>query len=284
MCPHLIQKRRKVLANLRTVPGTVSAALRRVNIYIPRTVVNSDGMNVRLMDLAHVREGVCTMARMSAERDLVVGMGGNWSGVKDGIVALKASGFRAATLTPEQCPLIDLKTGDVIPVPGEKVLKPSCEKPMHLAAYITRPDVRFVCHTHPTYATAFATMGYNMFPFTPDFVAVLKTDRAIPAFNYVGPASDNLAKVIASNIRSDNAVLMGNHGLFTVGGNALEAFDRTHLVEEAAKTLVAMIGIAASQGKDLSKINYALSMEERLALLGSDFERYRQELASGGQQ
>lgn len=271
------------MINLRTAPGMVSAGLRMINIYVPRRVVNSDGMTVRLRDLAHVREGVCTMARMSAERDLVVGMGGNWSGVKDGIVALKASGFRAATLTPDQCPLIDLKTGEVIPVAGEKVLKPSCEKPMHLATYLTRPDVSFVCHTHPTYATAFATLGQDMLPFTPDFVAVLKTDSPIPSFAYVGPASDNLAKVIASNIRANNAVLMGNHGLFTVGGNALEAFDRTHLLEEAAKTLVAMMTIAASRGKDLNKIDYALPREERLALLGSDFERYRQQLAAGGQ-
>lgn len=272
------------MTSLKTVPGTVSAALRRVNIYVPRSVVNSAGQSVSLRSLMDVREGVCTMARMSAERDLVVGMGGNWSGVKDGIVALKASGFRAATLTPEQCPLIDLKTGEVIPLPGEKLLKPSCEKPMHLATYKIRPDVNFVCHTHPTCVTAFATLGYDMLPFTPDFVAVLKTDSAIPSFNYVGPASDNLAKVIASNIRANNAVLMGNHGLFTVGGNALEAFDRTHLVEEAAKTLVAMASLAASQGKDLSNINYALPMNERLGLLGSDFERYRQELAAGGQQ
>lgn len=267
------------MISLKSAQGAAASALRIVNIYVPRNVVNSAGTSVSLRSLINVREGVCTMARMSAERDLVVGMGGNWSGVKDGIVALKASGFRAATLIPEQCPLIDLKTGEVIPVAGEKVLKPSCEKPMHLATYLARPDVNFVCHTHPTYATAFATLAYDMLPFTPDFVAVLKTDRAIPAFNYVGPASENLARVIASNIKENNAVLMGNHGLFTVGGNALEAFDRTHLVEEAAKTLVAMINIAASQGRDLKDINYALPTEERLALLGSDFEKYRQQLA-----
>lgn len=272
------------MVNFRAVQGSAVSALRRVNIYVPRSITNSAGKNVSLRSLMDVREGVCTMARMSAERDLVVGMGGNWSGVKDGIVALKASGFRAATLTPEQCPLIDLETGEVIPLIGEKLLKPSCEKPMHLATYKIRPDVNFVCHTHPTYATAFATLGYEMFPFTPDFVAVLKTDSSIPSFAYVGPASENLAKVIASNIRANNAVLMGNHGLFTVGGNALEAFDRTHLVEEAAKTLVAMASLAASQGKDLSNINYALPMNERLALLGSDFEKYRQELAQAGRQ
>lgn len=267
------------MVSFNSAAGKVSAGLRSWNIYVPRNITNSAGQRVSLRSLMNVREGVCTMARMSAERDLVVGMGGNWSGVKEGIVALKASGFRAATLTPEQCPLIDLETGEVIPVTGEKLLKPSCEKPMHLATYKTRPDVNFVCHTHPTYATAFATLGYDMPPFTPDFVAVLKTDRAVPGFNYVGPASDNLAKVIASNIRQNNAVLMGNHGLFTVGGNALEAFDRTHLVEEAAKTLIAMVTIAASKGKDLMAIDYALPMEERLALLGSDFEKYRQQLA-----
>jgi len=271
------------LVNFRAVQGNAVSALRRVNIYVPRSVVNSAGTSVSLRSLMNVREGVCEMARMSAERDLVVGMGGNWSGVKDGIVALKASGFRAATLTPEQCPLIDLATGEVIPLIGEKLLKPSCEKPMHLATYIARPDVKFVCHTHPTYATVFATLGYPMEPFTPDFVAVLKTDRAIPVFKYVGPASENLAKVIVENIKMNNAVLMGNHGLFTVGGNALEAFDRTHLVEVHAKILLEMASLAASEGKDLSQMDYALPMEERLALLGSDFEKYRQQLAAGGQ-
>jgi len=268
------------LLSFRAVPGNISAGLRRVNIYVPRSVVNSAGQSVSLRSLINVREGVCTMARMSAERDLVVGMGGNWSGVKDGIVALKASGFRAATLTPEQCPLLDLATGEVIPLIGEKTLKPSCEKPMHLATYIARPDVKFICHTHPTHATAFATLGYPMEPFTPDFVAVLGTDRAIPVFKYVGPASENLAKVIVENIKMNNAVLMGNHGLFTVGGNALEAFDRTHIVEEAANTLVDMINIAASQGIDLSKTDYALPMDERRALLDSKFEKDRQLIAA----
>lgn len=263
------------------VAGRVSAGLRGFNIYVPRSVTNSAGKSVSLRALTSVREDVCMMARMSAAQNLIVGMGGNWAGEKDGIVVIKASGFRAATLTPEQCPLVDLETGKVIPIIGEKPLKPSCELPAHLAVYKTRPDVNFTCHTHPTYATAFATLNYDMGPFTPDFVAVLKTSSTIPAFPYIGPASKNLATEIARHIKENNVVLMGNHGLFAVGANALEAFDRTHLVEESAKTLLAMATLAASRGHDLYDMDYALEIRERQALLGSDFERYRQQLAAG---
>ena len=265
------------------VLASASKALRTFGVYIPRTITNSAGTSVKVRDIMNVRDGVCTMARMSAERDLIQGMGGNWSGILNGIAVIKASGFRAATLLPEQCPLIDLATKEPIRLTGEKQLKPSCELPAHLATYEVRPDVKFVCHTHPTYATAFATLKLALEPLTPDFVAVLKTATAIPMFPYIGPASEDLAKAVSENLKQNNSVLMGNHGLFTVGGNALEAFDRTHLIEEVSKTVLAMRQLAVAAGIPMSKFpSFALPMAERLALLGSDFEKYRQQLAEQG--
>ena len=61
----------------------------------------------------------------------------------------------------------------------------------------------------------------------------------IPVLPYIVPAGLALANAVAPLIEGHDAVLLGNHGVLTVGSNVREAYFRNVIIEEAAKTWLA---------------------------------------------
>ena len=85
--------------------------------------------------------------------NLVVWTMGNVSArdPETGLVAIKPSGVRYEDMTPEDMVIVDLDANVV-----EGKLAYSSDTLTHLYIYRHRPDVNGVCHTHSTFATAFA--------------------------------------------------------------------------------------------------------------------------------
>ena len=190
------------------------------------------------MENVEIRKQLVEIGKKIADKELVVGPGGNISARVDNIVYMKASGICFEEAKTSDYIGVDLKTGDI--VCGNK--KPTCEIAMHLGCYLERKDISAVIHTHPPIATAVGMQEITLSPFSPDLAALVGD---VPTIKYVVPGGRELAEEVRNVIKKHNAVLMCNHGLLTVGSNLMEAYYRTLLIEDACKTFVA----AKSLGK-----------------------------------
>ncbi|HID96276.1 MAG TPA: class II aldolase/adducin family protein, partial [Candidatus Latescibacteria bacterium] len=204
--------------------------------------------------------------RRIAEKGLVVGPGGNTSVRFGDVVYMKASGIAFEEAGETDYIGVDLRTGEV--VDGD--LKPTAEILMHLGCYRIRDDIGAVVHAHPPVATAVGMQGQTLKPFTPDFVAFVATD--VPAIGYVVPGGRELAEAVGRVIKDYNGVLLGNHGLLTVGYNLKEAYYRTLLIEDACKTLIA--------ARCLGRMRF-FTPEEVKQVEGLKVEAYRRSLLRG---
>ena len=212
------------------------------------------------------RRDLLLYGRKIAERMLVVGQGGNTSARAGQTIVVKASGCAFEDCSQDDYIPIDLATGEVV---GSSK-KPTCEIHMHLACYLKRPDINAVIHTHPPIATGLASAGQTVPPIYPDLIALVGAE--IPLLPYIVPAGKALANAVAEVIGDHNAVLLGNHGLLTVGANVREAYFRNLLVEEAAKTFLAAKAVGTP---------YVLSPEEVEEVYNLEAEDYRRALLRG---
>lgn len=212
-----------------------------------------------------IREELVSFGRKIIERNLVVGAGGNISARFQNLIYVKPSGYAFDELTAEDYIGVDIDSGEV--VEGDK--RPSCEIHMHLACYRVRPDIQAVVHTHPPLATGVINGGGRIEPASPDFVAFV---GRVPLINFILPGGEELAKQVAKVIKNHQAVLMINHGCVTVGNNLREAFYRTLLIEEAARSLLASLIVGRQP--------LVLSEDEIQGIENLDAETYRKKIIS----
>jgi L-ribulose-5-phosphate 4-epimerase len=137
-------------------------------------------------------------------------------------------------LKPEDIVVVDLKG---CRIDGNR--KPSIETQLHCCTYAKRPDVFGICHTHSTFATAWACCGKEI----PVIVAELAgmIGGPVKCAPYAPMGTLELAHIVAEHLGSQNAILMENHGMLAVGENIEKAYANAVIVEEGAKvTLYAM--------------------------------------------
>jgi L-ribulose-5-phosphate 4-epimerase len=166
------------------------------------------------------------------KNDLVKWTGGNVSArdPQSGYVMIKPSGVRYEYLKPEHMIVLDLE-GNVI----EGELKPSSDTASHLYIYRERPDVGGIVHTHSPYATAFAALGKPI----PVYLTAMGDEFGgpIPCGDFALIGSEAIGKVVVEAIGSSCAVLLKNHGVFTIGANAEAAVKAAVMTEDVAKTV-----------------------------------------------
>jgi L-ribulose-5-phosphate 4-epimerase len=163
---------------------------------------------------------------------LAVWTGGNVSArdPDSGLVAIKPSGIRYGALTAESMVVVDLE-GRIV----EGELKPSSDTASHLYVYRHRPDVNGVVHTHSRYATAFAAVGRP--------IPVHLTAQAdefggeIPCAGFAFIGDDSIGALVVEGIGRSSAILLRNHGVFTIGRSAEAAVKSAVMVEDIAATV-----------------------------------------------
>jgi L-ribulose-5-phosphate 4-epimerase len=127
-----------------------------------------------------------------------------------------------------------------IPVDGEwgnPPLSPSSDTAAHAYVYRHMPEVGGVVHTHSTYATAWAARGEAI-----PCVLTMMSDEfggSIPVGPFALIGDDSIGKGIVDTLRTSNspAVLMQNHGPFTIGKDARSAVKAAVMCEEVARTV-----------------------------------------------
>ncbi len=174
------------------------------------------------------------------KNNLVAWTSGNVSArdKETGLVVIKASGVRYEELRPEHMIVVDLD-GNCI----EGDFKPSSDTASHLYIYKHRPDVGGVVHTHSGYATAFAAVNRPI----PVVLTAIADEFGgpIPCGGFAIIGDESIGKVVVESIGKSPAVLLKNHGVFTIGKDAKAAVKAAIMTEDNARTvwLALQIGV-----------------------------------------
>jgi L-ribulose-5-phosphate 4-epimerase len=157
---------------------------------------------------------------------------GNVSGrdPETGLVVIKPSGVLFEELSPENMAIVNLD-GEVV----EATLGPSTDTASHLSIYKGRPDVQGVVHTHSNYATAFAAVGKSI----PVCLTAIADEfgMPIPCAPYVRIGDRQIGEVVLQHIGNSVAILMRQHGVFTIGPTVQKALKAAVMVEDVARTV-----------------------------------------------
>jgi L-ribulose-5-phosphate 4-epimerase len=163
---------------------------------------------------------------------LVTWTGGNVSArdPESGLVAIKPSGVMYEDLRPQDHVVLDLDGNTV-----EGILKPSSDTASHLYIYRQRPDVHGVVHTHSPYATAFAALGRPI----PVYLTAIADEFGgpIPCAGFALIGGEEIGQQVVEHIGDSQAVLLKNHGVFTIGKSAMAAVKAAVMVEDVARTV-----------------------------------------------
>jgi L-ribulose-5-phosphate 4-epimerase len=133
-------------------------------------------------------------------------------------------------MTPDDMVVVDLD-GNVV----EGKLKPSVDTATHLYVYRHRSDVNGIVHTHSPYATSFAALGRSI----PVYLTAIADEFgcAIPVGPYAKIGGEEIGQAIVDYIGESPAILMKNHGVFTIGNSPEAALKAAVMVEDTAKTV-----------------------------------------------
>jgi L-ribulose-5-phosphate 4-epimerase len=188
------------------------------------------------MLLEELREIVWRCNLELPKNDLVKMTSGNVSGRdrETGLIVIKPSGFSYEEMKPEHMVVIDLN-GRVI----EGDHKPSVDTDTHLYVYQRRADVFGMAHTHSPYATSFAVLGQ---PIPACLTTCALVGGEVPLGGYAPIGGEEIGQEIIDKIGHALAIVMQNHGVFTIGSSPQQATKMAVEVEEVAKiTHLAML-------------------------------------------
>ena len=184
--------------------------------------------------IGRIRREVAELHAELPANDLVVWTAGNVSArVPDhDLLVIKPSGVRYHELDADAMVVCDL-AGEL--VEGER--SPSSDTAAHAYVYAHLPEVGGVVHTHSTYATAWAARQEEI-----PCVLTMMADEfggPIPIGPFALIGDDSIGRGIVETLARSRsrAVLMANHGPFTVGPSAKAAVKTAVMCEEVARTV-----------------------------------------------
>ncbi len=184
------------------------------------------------MKLKELRERVWRANLELPKNNLVTMTSGNVSGrdPETNLVVIKPSGVKFEELSPENMVIVDLE-GNVV----EGALGPSSDTAAHNYIYQHRQDVFGIVHTHSNYATAFAAVGQSI----PVYLTAIADEFGgpIPCGDYARIGGKAIGEEILRAIGNAPAILMKQHGVFTIGPTPEAALKAAVMVEDVAKTV-----------------------------------------------
>ncbi len=191
-----------------------------------------------------LRERVCAANLEISRMKLSILTWGNASEVdrRAGVFAIKPSGVDYDSLTPDEISVVDIGSGKQV----TGVLKPSSDTETHLQLYNKFPDIGGIVHTHSECATAWA-QAYRDIPclgttHADVFYGSVPCTRPLTEEEVKGDYELNTGRVIVGHFKDNGlnpaerpGVLVGGHGPFTWGVNAMDAVTNAIMLEALAK-------------------------------------------------
>lgn len=194
-------------------------------------------------EVADARSVVAGLHAELPRWELVVWTAGNVSQrircadrIGEDLFVIKPSGVSYDLLDSLQmvvCTLDGRKIDDGTP----ERLQPSSDTAAHAYVYSNLDHVGGVVHTHSTYATAWAARGEDI-----PCVLTMMADEfggPIPVGPFALIGDDSIGRGIVETLRNSRsrAVLMRNHGPFTIGRDGRDAVKAAVMCEEVARTV-----------------------------------------------
>lgn len=187
--------------------------------------------------LESLRARVCAANLALPRYQLVTWTSGNASArdPETGLIVIKPSGVLFDELTPENMIVVDADGNVVESAASSPTLGASTDTISHCAIYRGRPDIGGVIHTHSNYATAFAAVGQSI----PVCLTAIADEFGceIPCAPYVRIGGAGIGETALAHLGRSPAVLMKQHGVFTVGATVEKALKAAVMVEDVAKTV-----------------------------------------------
>jgi L-ribulose-5-phosphate 4-epimerase len=196
-------------------------------------------------EIARLRREVADLHAELPRNELVVWTAGNVSARVPGadLLVIKPSGVRYHEISPEHMVVTDLE-GKLV----EGDHQPSSDTAAHAYVYQHMPEVGGVVHTHSTYATAWSARGEPV----PCVLTMIADEFGgeIPVGPFALIGDDSIGRGIVETLRGHRspAVLMRNHGVFTIGKDAGAAVKAAVMCEDVART----VHIARQLGEPLA--------------------------------
>ena len=188
--------------------------------------------------IARTREEVAALHAELVRNGLVTWTGGNVSGRVPGadVFVIKPSGVSYDELSPENMIVCGLD-GEIIPdTPGSE-RAPSSDTAAHAYVYRNMDHVGGVVHTHSSYATAWAARGEPIPCVITAMADEFGGDIPVGPFAIIGDDSIGRGIVETLSGHRSRAVLMQNHGPFTIGRDPRDAVKAAVMVEDVARTV-----------------------------------------------
>jgi L-fuculose-phosphate aldolase len=180
---------------------------------------------------AETKDMLLATAKEMLRKGLVEGTAGNLAArLPDGNVVLTPSSLPYETMALEDLVVCDLD-GNVL----EGTRGPTTEKALHLTVLREYDDVHATIHSHAMYATMFAVTRTPVPAVIEEFVVFVGGDVGVAEYCTTG--TSELAVEVAKHLGDRSAVLMANHGLFTIGRDPQHAMHVAALVERTAQII-----------------------------------------------
>jgi L-ribulose-5-phosphate 4-epimerase len=188
--------------------------------------------------IARTREEVAALHAELVRAGLVAWTAGNVSARVPGtdLFVIKPSGVAYDELSGDNQVLCDLD-GRVVPGTLGSHRAPSSDTAAHAYVYRAMPEVGGVVHTHSTYATAFAARGEPIPCVLTAMADEFGGDIPVGPFALIGDDSIGVGIVQTLRGHRSRAVLMRNHGVFTIGRDARDAVKAAVMAEDVARTV-----------------------------------------------
>ncbi|MGO3884890.1 MAG: L-ribulose-5-phosphate 4-epimerase [Mycetocola sp.] len=193
---------------------------------------------IETAEIQRVREEVAQLHNELVRNKLIVWTGGNVSGRVPGtdFFVIKPSGVSYDDLAADNMILCTLD-GQVVPGSVGSERSPSSDTAAHAYVYQNMPEVGGVVHTHSTYATAWAARNEEI----PCVITAMADEFGgpIPVGPFAIIGDDSIGRGIVATLTGhrSRAVLMSQHGPFTIGTSAKDAVKAAVMVEDVARTV-----------------------------------------------
>ena len=175
-----------------------------------------------------IRNDICEIGRRVWLKGWVAANDGNISmKLDDDYLIATPTGVSKGFMTPDMLVKVDMD-GNF----RGGYLKPSSEIKIHIEAYRQRSDVKGFVHAHPPLSTGYAVANLPLdFQTLPEIIISL---GRIPLAKYGTPSTTELSDSIKELVKCHDAILLANHGVITLGQDAMTAYYKMESVEHFA--------------------------------------------------
>ena len=180
-----------------------------------------------------LQSDVCTLHDYLPSNNLVSWTSGNISGriLGENRMVIKPSGLLFEDLTPETMCVVDIDT-----LENHSPYKFSSDTATHAYIYQHMSDVGGIVHTHSPYATAWAAVGKPI----PCFLTAMADEFGgpIPLGGFALIGGEDIGREVVRVLKNHNspAIIMQNHGVFTLGKTPKDAVKAAVMCEDVART------------------------------------------------